>query len=566
MKLFKNIFVLAAALFLAVSCVESAVDPLDDIYPEVQQLNLGQTLSDGGVTEESGLNVFCLEADGLSLLLTGNNWYLEPGEYVFSDQLKNKAVLTPSSVSGKSITKGNVTVEKDGDEYSVSALFWLSDEVVKVKATGTIVYEYKTIEPNFSYTTSLYENRGYNLTFKNLDGSFAANFLLLNTSTVTGDYEVSADSENATDKIAFVGIDLSMFGLGILGSYFDEAGTRWFIQGGSLSVSGDESMYSVEVSSMVAVNALGEAYPQTSKSFSNAMKESPKPVVIEGGSFTHSEILADGVVEHTLSLKDVSGKSSGRIVIVTAPLGGVMGSFAEASPLAPASDKVNKYLAGFDASVFGMGILGSYITIDSKQYMLSGEELKIEANGDKFDITLNGPSIQGLNASSVILSGLSLDSGVKEEILCEVEGGTYLLTSAPKADAEGIMEHTFIMFDKNGLPSGQILIWSSDDNYKGSWSFVSPTSTAEPGHMVGGLELDLSAFGLGVNNLGSYFVKDGKTYLLTSGEASVCETAGVIDIVITGVEASTGASAGSEPSDVTVVSFKGMTPNPLMGM
>ena len=559
MKKIMNILAVAVLALSGVSCVKSALDPLENKYPEVQQLNLGAVLENGGVEDVDGFNVFTLKADGLSIRLAGKNWYLEGGDYTFSETLRSRALLSPSTVNGKPVSDGSVSITKNGDDYMLSGLLWSGQEVMRVKASGKLVYEYQEIEANYTYTAAPYEGRGYNLTLNNLDGSFAANFLLITSGAIAGTYEMTSDSENMHDGQAFIGIDLSFLGLGVLGCYFDVDGTRWFVREGTITVSGDESMYSVDITGLVAINALEQTYPETSISFSNAKKEEPKPVVIEGYSFTHSEAVADGVNEHTLMLKDASGKPAGRILIDTAPLGGVIGSFEGVSPLE--ADKMGKYLTGFDASAFGMGVLGSYLIIDGKQYLIGGGTLTVSSQGESFSITLTDPVVSGLNASSIELTGLTLETEPeqpKEDVVFEVKGGTYTYVTAPKADAEGIIEHTFSFKDAEGNAAGQLLIWSADETYTGVWPFLAATATPAPGNFLGGMELDLSAFGMGVSNLGSYFIKDGKTYLLNAGTAIVAEEDGKLGVLISGVEAATGASAGSEASDVTVLSFSEM--------
>lgn len=559
MKKIMNMIAVAMLALSGASCVKSALDPLDNKYPEVQQLNLGSVLENGGVEDVDGFNVFTLKADGLSIQLAGKNWYLEGGDYTFSETLRNRALLSPSTVNGKPVSDGSVSITKNGNDYLLSGLLWSGQEIMRVKATGKLVYEYQEIEANYTYTTAPYENRGYNLTLNNLDGSFAANFLLITSGAIAGTYEMTSDSENMHDGQAFIGIDLSFIGLGVLGCYFDVDGTRWFVREGTITVSGDESMYSVDIAGLVAINALEQTYPETSISFSNAKKEEPKPMVIDGYSFTHSESVTDGVNEHTLTLKDASGKPAGRILIDTAPLGGVIGTFEGVSPLE--ADKVGKYLTGFDASAFGMGVLGSYLLIDGKQYLIGGGTLAVSNQGETFSILLTDPVVSGLNASSVEFTGLKLETEPEtpqEDVVFEVKGGTYTYATAPKADAEGIIEHTFSFKDAGGNDAGQILIWSADDTYTGIWPLLAATATPAPGNFVGGMELDLSAFGLGVSNLGTYFIKDGKTYLLNAGTAIVAEEDGKLGVLITGVEAATGASAGSEASDVTVLSFSEM--------
>ena len=61
MKKIMNILAVAVLALSGASCVKSALDPLDNKYPEVQQLNLGSVLENGGVKDVDGFNVFSLK-------------------------------------------------------------------------------------------------------------------------------------------------------------------------------------------------------------------------------------------------------------------------------------------------------------------------------------------------------------------------------------------------------------------------------------------------------------------------------------------------------------------------
>ena len=545
------------------SCTQEAMDPLTGKYPVAEEAAFA-TLVNVGVNEQDGLNLFSVSTGELSLTFVGRSWYLGTGDYVASQEVKAGTFLTSSTYNGKSIESGTLSVAKDGDDYVISGVVWLSDgSVVKVKASGSLQYEEKVIEPHFYYSLEPYESYGYNMILTDLEGNFAANVLLVTytTDNVSGSYEIISDSNALVEGVSFIGMDLSMFGMGVLGDYFDEEGTRWFAMGGTVIVSGDENMYTIEINGLTAVDAAGNAYPYDSKVWANAVKAAPRNLSYEGWSclYSSADNTENGTTEHTLSLKDASGKAAGQVVVTTNMLEGIAGTFDPAT----ADVTVGRYTPGADYSAWGYGIIGTYFNIEGGNQLITGGALTISSTGGKVSLVVNDVKSTLSNVSSVSFPDMTMEIKPEEpkdpvEETYTVEGGSYVYTTGPKADAEGIIEHYFVFSDAVGSPIGQILIWAADDTYAGMFPYVNPM-TPTAGRFAGGIEFDLSAYGMGVSNLGSYFIKDGKTYLVNAGTAIVAEEDGKLSLTILGMEASTGASVGSEASPFTGLSFTEMT-------
>ncbi len=142
--------VIAALLSLCLaSCQEEAVDPLRGIFPAPTLLDLN-TLTDGGVTEEGGMNVFHIKmSDGNNSAvfgILGTKYFLEPGTYVKSQNYEHNSFLAASSkitLAGAehAIDHGSLAVEKNNDHYTISAMLWLDDQTpVKIISEGELAY------------------------------------------------------------------------------------------------------------------------------------------------------------------------------------------------------------------------------------------------------------------------------------------------------------------------------------------------------------------------------------------------------------------------------------------
>lgn len=553
MKKLSYIILGLALVAATASCEKSSVEPLTGKYAEAEQI-AGVVLTNGGVTEQDGLNVFSLTSSQVNLNLVSRNWYPAAGSYTVSSEMDNSVVLTTSTINGKSPDHGSITVYKDGNDYEFSGTVWFADEsLAQIKAKATLEYEEVIQEPKHYYTLSPYEDRGWVLKFDDLSGNFAATFQVITTGGVAGTYTVTTDTDNLKEGDAVLGFDFSFLIPGFIGGcYFDENGSRWFIQSGTVDISGDENMYTVSVGGMVATNTAGETYPESSKVFANAVKAAPQYLVYEGWSCSYkSEDNAEvATTTHTLYFKNADGAAAGQVVVTTNLLEGVAGTFGVAA------DGGVGYSAGMDLSAFGMGIVGSYVNVEGGNQMITGGTMTISSAGGRISLSVTELESTISNTASISFPDMEL---VKEEEPVnppvegdsyEVKDGKYTYTAAPKEGVDGVTEHTFNFTDASGNVLGNFTCWTATDApAAGIYTYAAATETAI-GSFAGGLDF----FGIAI--LGSYFVKDDVSYLLNGGTAILTQEDGKVSLLISDVQA---ASTAGDASNIQVVSFSNMT-------
>ena len=551
MKTMKTIWASCLLLVGIVSCQKSALDPLVGKYPDVQR-SVSSALQNLGVTEISTGNIFHVglttdKYNAVSLDLVGGNWYLTPGTYVISADEKPGSCLTSSSWDGKTVQKGSVTVKKTEDRYEIGGLIWLSEEeIVKFTATGELVYEEKIIVPNYTYSIAADETRAncYNITLMDMTGALAANFFVRTGGEFAGKYSFTSDIDNIKDGEAYITLDLSFLGLGVLGSYYYEDGALVSITAGNLEISGDESLYSFALSNLEASNGKAEA------SFTNAVKPQPRDVTLEGYTYLYTSNDNDetGLTEHTIALKDAAGNAAGQVVIRTVQLGGVAGTFEVAADAVPTG-----FVAGFDASAFGLGIIGSYLVVDGKNLFLTNGSVSIRSNGGKLTLTASGMT-NTLNLSAVIIADAEKyvvpdepdpqpDPEPGETV--EFKGGTFTYTTE---DREAYTEHTVVYSDADGNLVGQVVVRTAVGAAITGDFPVGSTET--PGIFVPGMDF------FGIANIGTYYVKDGTVFYVTGGTLSALDFFGFIGITI---KDAVSVDGSGNPGAATI-SFSDMSP------
>lgn len=553
---------MAMAASLLASCDKSAIDPLSGEYPGAEQMK-GVTFTDGGRTSEDGLYVFGIKSDNFDLYFYGRSWYLGDGTYNFSETPASNALLARSTVNGKALVKGGLTVYKNGDDYEIDGTVWTADnEPIQIKSHGTLVYEEVIVTPKFNYVLSDYEDggvkKGYNLTIYPLNGSdIVANFLLISTGAVAQTYTIG-DPASADNGVASYGADLSvLFGLPagslVMGSYFYEDGKMWLLSSGSIEVSGDENMYTVSLSDITAVDLEGNAYSGEGKLFENAVQPAPvDPVTLtlEGWSATYSYKDTEGVREHKLALKDSFGGEAGQIVVNTTVLGGINGTFEAATD----TEKTNRYSVGADLSIFGMGWIGSYVSVLGTNYAIAGGPMTITSDAETVSVSVEGlTGIDGVNGLSLPSMALTIEQPedpqppVPGDETFTLEGCTYTLVSAPKDGVDGVTEHTFTFKDGYDNVVAQYVEWTATDAATtGNFTWAATTDTAI-GSFAGGYDF----FGMAI--FGSYYVREGASYLINGGTAEVSENGSKLSIKITGLAS---ATAAGEAGTATILEIK----------
>ncbi len=561
-----TIIAAVTAVGLLASCEKSAVESLSGEYPAAEQL-MGVTFSDGGRTVEEGFYVFSVKSDDLDLYFSGRSWYLGDGTYNFSETPASNALLARSAVGGKSIVKGGLTVYKNGDEYEIDGTVWTAEnEPVQIKSHGKLSYEEVIITPKFNYVLSDYEDngvkKGYNLTLYALNSNVVvANFLLISTGAVAQSYRIVSDTSVDSNGVASVGADLSaLLGLPagslVLGSYFYEDGKMWLLgEGGTVEISGDDSMYSIELKGISAAALDGTVYSGDSKIFENAVQPEPvEPVTLtlEGWSaeYSYTDDSVAATREHKLSLKDSFGEDAGQIIVNTTLLGGINGSFEASTD----SEVIGRYSAGKDYSLFGLGIIGSYISVLGTSYTVSSGIMTVTSDSETVSVTVTDwvSGIDGVNGLS--LPDMKLTIAEPDEPQTPVvgetfvlEGCNYTLVSAPKDGMDGVMENTFTFTDASGNVVASYVEWTATgSDITGTFSYAATTATAV-GCFAGGYDF----FGMAL--FGSYYVRDGVSYLISAGEAEVSENDGKLNVRITGLGS---AATSGEAGTATVLEIK----------
>ena len=563
-KLLYTLATIALAGGMLVSCEKSAIDPLSGAYPAAEQLK-GVAFTDGGRTTEDGFYVFSVQGQNLDLYFTDRNWYLGDGTYNFSETPGSNALLARSTVNGKALVKGGLTVYKNGDDYEIDGTVWTADnEPVQIKSHGTLVYEEVIVTPKFNYVLSDYEDggvkKGYNLTIYPLNGSdIVANFLLISTGAVAQTYTIG-DPGSADNGVASYGADIGViFGLPagslIMGSYFYEDGKMWLLTSGTVEVSGDESMYTVVLSGITATDLDGTPYVGDSKLFENAVQPAPvEPVTLtlEGWSATYSykDNSDAGTREHTLALKDSFGGEAGKIIVNTTVLGGINGTFEASTD----TEKIDRYAAGADYSAFGLGIVGSYVSVQGTAIPISNGTMTISSDAETVSVSVEGlTGIDGVNGLSLPSMALTIEQPedpqppVPGDETFTLEGCTYTLVSAPKDGVDGVTEHTFTFKDGYDNVVAQYVEWTATDAATtGNFTWAATTDTAI-GSFAGGYDF----FGMAI--FGSYYVREGASYLINGGTAEVSENGSKLSIKITGLAS---ATAAGEAGTATILEIK----------
>ncbi len=150
-------YILMTLLLGAASCSESAIDDLQGIYkaPDDCQFNSAKSISVEKI--EKGLRVFDVNfsssnGDVLNMKFVGDSYFLsaaaftpanagevKKGNYIIGN---GGSSFIPNGSTPKAISRGQVIVAKEGDNYTLSGTAWLEDgNVIRLHGGGTLVYE-----------------------------------------------------------------------------------------------------------------------------------------------------------------------------------------------------------------------------------------------------------------------------------------------------------------------------------------------------------------------------------------------------------------------------------------
>ena len=117
-----SLFILMAVALVSVSCIDSELDPLEGIYPSAKEVKLTSLQRSETHKDDKGRGVFDLElTDGstpIRFTFIGSKYYLPAGVYTQAPDASAKDgnfVLETTSVAGKAVKQGSITVNKNDD-------------------------------------------------------------------------------------------------------------------------------------------------------------------------------------------------------------------------------------------------------------------------------------------------------------------------------------------------------------------------------------------------------------------------------------------------------------------
>ena len=278
-----------------VSCENSKLDPLSgDFLPAPSVVNFTKVDNSEAYKDIEGRRIFIIDlsdnaSNKLHAVLVGNKYYLTSNTYSEAPEAtaKNGNFITGlTTLNGKTVRQGIITVRENGENYSISAVLFLEDgSPYKAEWVGQLIYVKEALPPvGYSFTIAdpaevtdansavVAGVKSNVVTLNDLEGNFAAQLnLILNegVTDITGRYTVKEYA--ADDHSAGNGFDLGVYfgmapGAYVIGSYYMQDGEVVIINPGEvIEVSVEEDVYVFETSGATFV-----AKP--------AEKEEPKPV------------------------------------------------------------------------------------------------------------------------------------------------------------------------------------------------------------------------------------------------------------------------------------------------
>lgn len=150
MKLYKYIALASVALFAA-GCSQDALDDLTGKFPAPTVANYTSATANG-VTKDASKRIFDVTFTGnsgetLNMKFVGDSYFLHAAAFTPSDAAtakKGNYIIGAggSTYNSQAITEGVVTVDKNGDAYTLSGTIWVADgSAVRLGGGGTLVYE-----------------------------------------------------------------------------------------------------------------------------------------------------------------------------------------------------------------------------------------------------------------------------------------------------------------------------------------------------------------------------------------------------------------------------------------
>ena len=319
---------MAAGLLLG-SCQREKIDPISgDFLPAPSEVVFSKLDKSEAAKDENGRWIFVLDfsddaSNTLHAVIVGNKYYLGANSYTEAPDATAKNgnfISGKTTVNGKPVESGKITVFEKAPQYTVSAVLFTTDGApYKIEWSGELIYEEPVVlEPEYTYTDTVAQDctdsnntpfldvESHTLVLKDLSGEFAAQIKLVRTvgtTDLTGVYTVAEYAHE--DLTAGNGFDLGVYfgmaeGAYVIGSYYVADGVVTIIEpGATISVTGmGDGIYSIEGEGYSFLTA-PEGFVPGGGTVYDATDTVAQDCTLEDG-----QTLVEDVESHTIVLKD----------------------------------------------------------------------------------------------------------------------------------------------------------------------------------------------------------------------------------------------------------------------
>ncbi|MBR5075750.1 MAG: hypothetical protein IKX28_01905 [Bacteroidales bacterium] len=524
----KNIFLIGLLLLGLTSCYKSVLDPLKGIFPAPTVLEMTQISSDAAKVD--GQRLFTLDlSDGSNTFhatLVGDAYYLTSNAYteaVAGAARKGNFILGQTSVNGKQVASGTITVTQDGENYTLSAVLFLDDGApYKVKWTGTIHFDPDPEPVRLTEMLIAQANANGTVTFKlgtegmSVDamGTPSGDGCTLTADVYSADgylhegvyTAATGDTVGEGQYAPGYEYDLSDWGMGIM-----HWGTCWWNAGEATHISAETITVEKKGANWVITWGEESTYPHWAV-FEGAI-EALTPSGAPTPDYTYTETLGGavdntftpvaGVTTHSLAFINKAGEEVAWFdLVLTEGVTDLSGNYT----CTEYAHEDHTFGNGYDLSAWGMGMGGSRYLKDGAVVLINpGETLSVsklaegiyEFSGNGFDFIVGNGGSEGEEAAYTIADELS--DPVDE-------------TFAP---VSGVKTHNLTL--KNA--DGEECVWFQLVLTEGSSDFEGEYVCKEYAHEdhTFGNGYDLSAWGMGMGGT-RYVAADGSVVLVNPGE------------------------------------------------
>ena len=403
----KNIFLIVLLLLGLTSCYKSVLDPLKGVFPAPTVVEATQASATAAKVD--GERLFTLElSDGANTLhatLIGDAYYLTSNAYTEAAAgvaKKGNYILGQTSVNGKQVASGTITITQDGENYTLSAVLFLEDGTpYKVSWAGTFHFD---PDPEPIVLTELLiaqANTNGTVTFKlgtagmsvDMMGTPTGDGCALTADVYSPDGYLHEGSYTAAASSDAVGAgqyapgyeyDLSEWGMGIM-----HWGTCWW-SGAAVEHISQEAITVEKKGSRFVITWGSEAdYPHWA-TFTGEI-EALTPSAVPNPDYSYTDELSDpvdetfapvaGVKTHNLTLRNAAGQEVAWFqLVLTEGVTDYSGDYF----CKEYAHEDHTFGNGYDLSMWGMGMGGTrYVAADGSTVMVNpGETLTITQVGD----------------------------------------------------------------------------------------------------------------------------------------------------------------------------------------